>query len=87
MMMMDGVLPLIGLVSVINFLDLFVSIMFALTYIVMETKYWYIFIPMPIAEFFHTCYLLWELFMRSTPKLLHIKTALFSLTFIQALFF
>jgi hypothetical protein len=86
-MMMDGILPLIGLVSVINFLDLFVSIMFALTYIIMETNYWYIFIPMPIIEFAHTCYLLWELFMRSTSKLLYLKTALFLLSFLQALLF
>ena len=87
MMMMDGVLPLIGLVSVLSLLDLLVSLMFALSYIILETNYWYIFLPMPIAEFIHTCYLMWELFIRSTPKLLHIKTILFSLTFIQALFF
>ncbi len=87
MMMLDGVLPLLGLVQVLYLMDLVFSFVFVMTYIVLETYYWFVFIPLPIIEFFHTSYLLWEFFIRSTPRFLHIRTAIFFLSFTQALLF
>jgi len=87
MMMLDGVLPLLGMVQILYLMDLVFSFVFVMTYIVLETNYWYIFIPLPIIEFIHTGYLIWEFFMRSTSRYLHIRTIIFFLSFTQALLF
>jgi hypothetical protein len=68
-------------------MDLVFSFVFVMTYIVLETYYWYIFIPMPIIEFFNTGYLIWELFIRSTPRYLKYRSAIFFLSFTQAILF
>lgn len=81
MMMLDGVLPLIGMAQVLYLMDLVFSFVFVLTYIVLETNYWYIFIPLPIIEFINTAYLIWEFFMRSTQRYLHIRTVIFFFSF------
>ena len=80
-MMLDGVLPLIGMAQVLYLMDLVFSFVFVLTYIVLETNYWYIFIPLPIIEFINTAYLIWEFFMRSTQRYLHIRTVIFFFSF------
>ena len=81
MMMLDGVLPLIGMAQVLYLMDLVFSFVFVLTYIVLETNYWYIFIPLPFIEFINTAYLIWEFFMRSTQRYLHIRTVIFFFSF------
>ena len=87
MLLMDGTLPLLAIVQIIQLFDVMVSIMFVLVYIVLNTYYWFIFIPMPIVEFSLGVYILWEIFIRSTYNMLTGKLLLNVLSIAQASLF
>ena len=61
--------------------------MFVLVYIVLNTYYWFVFIPMPIVEFSLGVYILWEVFILSTYNMLAGKLFLNCLAVAQASLF
>ena len=64
-----------------------VSIMFFLVYIVLNTYYWFIFVPMPLIEIAMGVYILWETFIRASYGLLVGKSLLNLLSIAQAALF
>ncbi len=87
MLLMDGTLPLLAIVQIVHLFDVMVNIMFVLVYIVLNTYYWFIFIPMPIVEFSLGAYILWETFILSTYNMLAGKFLLNALSIAQASLF
>ena len=87
MLLMDGTLPLLAIVQIVHLFDVMVSIMFVLVYIVLNTYYWFVFIPMPIVEFSLSVYILWEIFILSTYNMLAGKLLLNFLSIAQASLF
>ena len=83
MLMMEGSLSLIACVQVALLLDSLVSMLFTFIFVVLQTRFWYLYLLLPLLDMCFTLYLLWSAFLHTHDKTFKAKLALSLLSQLQ----
>ena len=68
-------------------LEMMFDVVFCLIYLVMNTRLWFVFLPLPLSEIIFSIFLLWSAFYRALPKYLLTKLSLTTISVSAASFF
>lgn len=87
MVMIEGTLPLITVVQVILLLEVIISFIYLLIFIILNSKVWYLLFPLPVLELLIILFVFWDTFARVNKLFLLVRIVIAIAYFIEQVLF
>ena len=87
MTLFDGMVPLIAIVEITLLLELLISFIFFLIFLIIHSKVWYLMLPLPLAEIITAVIVIYDPFQRVNNLFLVLKCAMALLYLASAVVF
>ena len=85
--MIEGTLPLITVVQVILLLEVIISFIYLLIFIILNSKVWYLLFPLPVLELLIILFVFWDTFARVNKLFLLVRIVIAIAYFIEQVLF